>query len=28
VIIPADEPWFAATAERRAVTPGVNPDCP
>jgi phthalate 4,5-dioxygenase oxygenase subunit len=28
VIVPGNEAWFTATLERRAVTPGVNPDCP
>jgi phenylpropionate dioxygenase-like ring-hydroxylating dioxygenase large terminal subunit len=28
VLLPADAPWFAATAERRAIKPGINPDCP
>ena len=28
VIVPAREAWFTATTQRRAVTPGANPDCP
>ncbi len=27
VLIPAEEPWFDATIERRKVVAGVNPDC-
>ncbi len=28
ILLPADAPWFAATAERRAIAAGINPDCP
>jgi phthalate 4,5-dioxygenase oxygenase subunit len=28
VLLPADEPWFEATAQRRVVVAGTNPDCP
>ena len=28
VLLPVDQPWFEATVDRRAVTPGANPDCP
>jgi phthalate 4,5-dioxygenase len=28
LLLPADQSWFEATAERRMVRPGVNPDCP
>jgi phenylpropionate dioxygenase-like ring-hydroxylating dioxygenase large terminal subunit len=27
LLLPADQPWFEATAERRKALAGVNPDC-
>ena len=27
VLLPEDAAWFEATAGRRSVTPGLNPDC-
>jgi phthalate 4,5-dioxygenase oxygenase subunit len=28
ILLPVDTPWFEATAQRRAVVAGANPDCP
>jgi hypothetical protein len=27
LLLPAEQPWFEATAERRQVLVGANPDC-
>jgi hypothetical protein len=27
LLLPADQPWYEATSERRKALVGVNPDC-